>query len=46
MPADAVPVPAHLDDDAVGAASMTTPGTFASICRYHPNMRAEILVEP
>ncbi len=29
-----------------GRASMTTPGTFAYICRYHPNMRAEILVEP
>ena len=29
-----------------GRASTTTPGTFAYICRYHPNMRAEILVEP
>src|SRR3954452_17897547 len=29
-----------------GRARMTAPGTFAYICRYHPNMRGEIVVEP
>jgi plastocyanin len=29
-----------------GRATMKTPGTFAYICRYHPNMRGEIVVEP
>jgi plastocyanin len=29
-----------------GRALMTKPGTFAYICRYHPNMRGEIVVEP
>ena len=29
-----------------GRTTMKTPGTFAYICRYHPNMRGEIVVEP
>jgi plastocyanin len=29
-----------------GRACLTTPGTFAYICRFQANMRAEILVEP
>src|SRR4051794_30403575 len=29
-----------------GRATMTAPGTFTYICRYHPNMRGEIVVEP
>lgn len=29
-----------------GIATMKTAGTFAYICRYHPNMTGEIVVEP
>jgi plastocyanin len=29
-----------------GRAVMKTAGTFAYICRYHPNMRGDIVVEP
>jgi plastocyanin len=29
-----------------GRTAMQTPGTFAYICRYHPNMRGEIVVAP
>ena len=29
-----------------GSAVMTRPGTFSYICRYHPNMKGQIVVEP
>jgi plastocyanin len=29
-----------------GAATVSKPGTFAYICRYHPNMRGTLVVEP
>lgn len=29
-----------------GSAVVKTPGTFAYICRYHPNMKGEVVVEP
>ncbi len=29
-----------------GPTTMKTAGTFAYICRYHPNMTGEIVVEP
>ena len=29
-----------------GRRVMTTPGTLAYFCRYHPNMTGEIVVEP
>ena len=28
-----------------GSATVSKPGTFAYICRYHPNMRAVLVVE-
>ena len=28
------------------SAVMTRPGTFAYLCRYHPNMRGQIVVKP
>ncbi len=29
-----------------GRVVVKTPGTFSYICRYHPNMKGELLVEP
>lgn len=29
-----------------GSAVMTQPGTFSYICRYHPNMKGQVVVEP
>jgi plastocyanin len=29
-----------------GTTTVTKPGTFAYICRYHPNMQAVLVVEP
>ncbi len=29
-----------------GSAAMTRPGTFSYICRYHPNMEGQLIVEP
>ena len=29
-----------------GRTTMKTPGSFGYICRYHPNMRGEIVVAP
>jgi plastocyanin len=29
-----------------GSAVMTRPGRFGYTCRYHPNMRGEVVVEP
>lgn len=29
-----------------GSAVMTRPGTFSYTCRYHPNMKGQIFVEP
>jgi plastocyanin len=29
-----------------GSTAVTRPGTFSYTCRYHPNMRGQIVVEP
>ena len=29
-----------------GSAAMTRPGTFSYTCRYHPNMKGQVVVEP
>jgi len=29
-----------------GSTGVSKPGTFAYICRYHPNMRGSLVVEP
>lgn len=32
--------------DRRGSAVMTRPGTFSYTCRYHPNMKGQVVVEP
>ena len=29
-----------------GSTVMTQPGTFSYICRYHPNMKGQVVVRP
>lgn len=36
----------NLSPGSIGRVGMNRPGTFAYICRYHPNMKGEIVVEP
>jgi plastocyanin len=36
----------NLSPGSIGRVGMNQPGTFGYVCRFHPNMKGEIVVEP